>query len=33
MTFNKFDKGTMAIYITGFICLVTYMVSMAVWGC
>ena len=32
MTFNRFDKGTLAIYITGFMALVTYMVSVVVWG-
>ncbi len=32
MTFSSFDKGTLAIYITGFFCLVTYMISIAVWG-
>lgn len=32
MTYSKFDKETLAIYITGFCCLVTYMVSLAIWG-
>ena len=32
MTFDKFDKGTFIIYITGFICLITYMVSVVIWG-
>ena len=31
MTFSKFDKGNLIIYITGFFCLITYMVSMIIW--
>ena len=32
MTFSKDDMGTLVIYITGFLCLVTYMVSLIVYG-
>lgn len=32
MTSPKFDKGTFAIYITGLCCMLTYMVSLAIWG-
>lgn len=32
MTYSKFDKGNLVIYITGFFCLITYMVSLVIWG-
>ncbi len=32
MTISKEDKGTLAIYITGFLCLITYMVSIVIYG-
>jgi len=32
MKINNFERETMAIYITGFICLITYMISLAIWG-
>lgn len=32
MTYNKFDKGTFAIYLTGFLCMLTYMISLVIWG-
>lgn len=32
MTASRFDKGNLIIYITGFLCMVTYMVSVIIWG-
>lgn len=32
MTLSRDDKGTLAIYITGFLCLITYMVSLVIYG-
>ena len=32
MTLSKFQKGNLLIYITGFCCLITYMVSVVIWG-
>ncbi len=32
MTFSKDDMGTLLIYITGFLSLITYMVSLIIYG-